>query len=431
MSLADTAESPSKLKKQNDDAVPVAHGTRNLAALAVHHVVLRVAWIFKTESVIMPAFMDAIAGAGWLRGCLPILNRIGQSVPPMVSSSYLRSAPRKRTWLMLTCFGMAAPFLILSAVTRATGSARFVWMPYLFLLLYVIFFSMTGLNALSFGTLQGKLIAAERRGRLMAIAGVVGSVCAITMAWFLLRTWLTDPETGFAKIFAFTGTGFLLAGLCALAVKEPADNFSRSGVWYTPFVSAKRSLERDQNLRRLAIVAMLFVTAQLLFPHYQALGRLRPGWTAGVLMYWVIAQNAGAGLFSFLAGPIADRYGNRLTLRLLILCAALTPLIALSLADRASRGTDLYWLTFVSLGTVPTTFKVLINYTLELTDREHHPHYISTLKLCMAFPLLLSPFVGALIEPLGFSRVFISVGAIGLVGAAMTFFMVEPRQALR
>ena len=77
-----------------DDTVAV-HESRNLLVLAAHHIVLRVAWIFKTESVIMPAFLDAISGAGWLRGCLPVLNRFGQSVPPLMLSERLKQTRHK------------------------------------------------------------------------------------------------------------------------------------------------------------------------------------------------------------------------------------------------------------------------------------------------------------------------------------------------
>ncbi|HID75426.1 MAG TPA: hypothetical protein EYP56_05445, partial [Planctomycetaceae bacterium] len=56
---------------------------RNLLLLATHQIVFRIGWVFKTESVIMPAFVDLVAGPGWVRGCLPVLNRLGQSVPPV------------------------------------------------------------------------------------------------------------------------------------------------------------------------------------------------------------------------------------------------------------------------------------------------------------------------------------------------------------
>ena len=52
---------------------------RNFWILALHQIVIRVGWIFKTETVIMPGFLDALDVSGAVRGCLPTLNRIGQS----------------------------------------------------------------------------------------------------------------------------------------------------------------------------------------------------------------------------------------------------------------------------------------------------------------------------------------------------------------
>jgi len=51
---------------------------RNFAVIAWYQIVIRVGWIFKTERIIMPAFLDYIGGSAWLRGCLPVLNRFGQ-----------------------------------------------------------------------------------------------------------------------------------------------------------------------------------------------------------------------------------------------------------------------------------------------------------------------------------------------------------------
>ena len=56
---------------------------RNTFWLECHQVVIRVGWIFKTETIIMPAVLDAVVDSGFLRGLLPVLNRGGQSVPPL------------------------------------------------------------------------------------------------------------------------------------------------------------------------------------------------------------------------------------------------------------------------------------------------------------------------------------------------------------
>src|SRR4051812_33447446 len=76
---------------------------RNLLVLSAFQVLLRIGWIFKTETVIMPDFVDAIAGAGWVRGLLPVLNRVGQSLPPLCfAESIQRSRSKTRALLWIT-----------------------------------------------------------------------------------------------------------------------------------------------------------------------------------------------------------------------------------------------------------------------------------------------------------------------------------------
>ncbi|GAB4149289.1 MAG: hypothetical protein Tsb009_23530 [Planctomycetaceae bacterium] len=403
--------------------------SRNLFVLAFHHTVLRVAWIFKTESVIMPAFVDAISGAGWLRGCLPLLNRFGQSVPSLMLADRLRRTRRKKWALLATSWAMAIPFLTISLLWWLLEDKRQPWLPPVFLVFYFLFFTFTGLNQLSFGTVQGKLISPWRRGRLMGRAGIFGAIFAILCAWFFLRSWLKRSDGGYGLIFGFTGMGFLLAGLISLWIREPADEHA-SGESHpqNPFREAWKSLKSDINFRRLCIVGMLFMTAQMLFPHYQAMGREQGGYTSVSLMVWVIAQNAGAGVFSPIVGMIADRFGNRITLQLEILGAALTPLLALLLVGHVFDGwTGPYWLTFFLLSFVPVTVKTLVNYTLELCPPEKHASYLSTVKVCMAIPFLLSPLVGLMIDRIGFQPVFLAVCVVILAAGAMTFLIPEPR----
>ena len=88
----------------NDASRPPASGADNLypaqrhnfIVMVIYQVVMRMGWIFKTESVIMPAVLDSIGGAGWLRGCLPMLNRFSQSIPPLVLARQIKIMPRKK-----------------------------------------------------------------------------------------------------------------------------------------------------------------------------------------------------------------------------------------------------------------------------------------------------------------------------------------------
>ena len=418
----------------------VRNEPRNLLVLALFNVTLRFSWIFKTESVIMPRFLDVIDGSGFVRGFLPVLNRFGQSVPPLLLADRLRRTPLKRRVLQTTSTLMGLCFLGLSGLWFYLGEPMAggapSWLPVVFLALYVVFFIVSGMNQLTLGTIQGKLIRVNRRGRLLALSGVAGSVVSITLAWFLLQRWLEPPVQlpggGYVLIFGFAGTGFVLASLLTLPLREPRDHECPSTAR-----SAKQAIadawdifRHDAVFRRAAVVAMLFITVQLLFPHFQAFGRSRidEADEGFHLMLWVIAQNGAVGAFSWLFGYIADRHGNRLAIRIQVFLCTATPLLALLLiSDFLRDGPKWFWIAFVFLGLVPVTMKTFVNYTLELTEPANHPRYVSTMSLCFAAPFVLSPLVGGLIDVIGFEPIFLAISAAIALAGLLTFRMAEPR----
>ena len=147
-------------------------------------------------------------------------------------------------------------------------------------------------------------------------------------------------------------------------------------------------------------------------------------------MSWVIDQNASVGAFSWFSGVIADRCGNRLVIRIQVLLCTLTPLIALFLtSDYIENGLRYYWVAFVFLGLVPVTMKTILNYTLELTEPKNHPRYVSTMSLCLAVPFVFSPFVGWLMDYVGFELLFFAIAGVIALSGALTFRMSEPRHA--
>ncbi|MFK7818301.1 MAG: MFS transporter [Planctomycetaceae bacterium] len=412
---ATTEDGNGRVHEQNE--------ARNLVFLAMQQIVIRIGWIFKTESVIMPAFVDMIAGPAWIRGCLPVLNRLGQSIPQFLFADRLRSMPLKRRPLGLFVILMGAPFLVLSALLAVPGAVGSTWLPAVFLCLYLFFFSMTGLNQLCLGTITGKLISPARRGRIIALSGVVGVTLSITTAWNLLPRWLEMRDGGFVWIFLFVGTMFVLASITSLFVREEPDNFTPKKR-VAPFRDGWKRVRSDSHLARLLVVSALFVSALLLVPHYQALARGGRR-DFGDLMFWVVSQNASAGVMALASGIIADKFGYRLTMRILLLLAGCCPIVAIALATWA----DPKWfvLIFILFGAIPVTFRSLENYCLELTTSDHHALYISTLKMFMPITLLLSPLVGLLVDQIGFAPVFITIGLVNICGMVMTFFIDEPR----
>ena len=432
MSITSSATTPSAPPDPQQAADRLE--SRNILLLAIYQVMLRLAWVFKTESVVIPAFLHAISGQAWMQGWLPMLNRFGQSLPPLIYADHLRDMPLKKMSLVRTTALMGGLFLILAGLIWLVPRREF-WWPALFLSLYGLFFIATGLNTLGFNTIQGKLVRAQLRGRVMSRGGILGSVVAIIAAWLVLSDWDGSHLSAFILPFTLTGIGMIIAALLAWVIAEPRDlppptneNSQEFGL-IAQLGDAWRVIRADGNFRRLALCAMAFVSSQFLFPHYVplAMEHLAPETTN--LAIFLIVQNVGVGLFSVLLGTLADRFGNRTTLRVALATCALTPLLAAGFGYGWIPGGDQwYWVTFFVLGMQPVTFRTLTNFTLELTTPDRHPRYLSTMTICLALPFLFSLPIGWLVGRLGYGVVFLTGSLIIGAACALTWFLPEPRR---
>lgn len=412
----------------NDNSESEQTETRNFIVMVAYQVIMRVGWIFKTESVIMPAVLDSIGGAGWLRGCLPMFNRFGQSVPPLLMARRIKVLPCKK-WALTICTSlMAFSFLALSAIWLVLGAKPGSWQPIVFIFFYAMFFISTGVNQIALGTLQGKLVRVNRRGRLLLIASILGAVFAIGAAVSLLPFWLRADGGDFGLIFGFAGLCFALSAASALCLRERPDNHEQPPhPFIEHFTNAIHILRSDSNFRRLAFVGALFGTSIMLFPHYQALGREKLSLQFDSLIWYVVIQNVGVALFSYPVGSLADRFGNRMALRLTMLAMCAAPIAALILAYLGPVGRSVYYLVFLLVGLTPVTIKTFNNYTLEICTSSEHPRYLSTLGICVSAPVFLSPLVGLLVDALNFESVFIGITVLVFIGWLLTFGLQEPR----
>ena len=396
--------------------------------MVVYQIVMRTGWIFKTESSIMPAVVDALDGGAWVRGWLPLLNRFGQSVPPLLMARRIKNLPKKKHAFIATTTSMAVIFACLTAIWIIPGLDKSPSAALIYLVLYGLFFAAIGINGLSYNTIQGKLIRVTRRGRLLMIADTVGATSAVLCALLLLPRWLHADYADFRYIFGFSTLLFAVASIMAWLLKEQRDNYHEPRTpLLAPFAGAWETLRRDANFRRLCIVSALFSSSLVLFPHYQALASEKLGLGFEYLVWWVVAQNIGTAIFSILTGPLADRFGNRSSLRVLTLAICAAPQLAVFLGVAPALGKQYFAAVFLLIGMTPVAQKTFNNYTLEIANQEDHPKYLSTLSLCMAGPIFLSPLVGGMIELVGFEMVYHFITLLLVIGSLLSLGLQEPR----
>ena len=405
-----------------------SHLRWNFLVLTVDQILLRIGWIFKTESIIMPAVLDTISGAGWLRGCLPLLNRFGQSIPPLILAPAVGRLRRKRSLIVICGIMMSACFFLLAMGWSLRDRLGPVWAPTLFLLIYAVFFATTGIHQLVFFTLQGKLIPVVYRGRLLLACNLIGAPMAAGFAFWLLPQWLGAQDAKFSAIFGFTAVAFFVAAMTGWLLREERDPPNDQGLVDTAVLQrAWQAIRSDRALLRLSLVAACFGSCIVLFPHYQSLGRTRVGFDMRSLLMWVVIQNIGTAIFSMVLGPVADKWGNRRVLLIGLLGIAIVPCLAIASIYLDGYGKIVFSSTFLLVGLTPVMYRVLFNYSLELCKPADHPRYLSVLGVATSIPAIVSPLVGQALDQVGYELVFIGVTMVLITGWFIAFGMPEPR----
>jgi hypothetical protein len=86
----------------------------------------------------MPAVLDSIAGAGWVRGWLPLLNRFGNSIPPLLLARQVKISQKKKLVLLSSTGLMGVLFLLLASCFARDSIRQATWMPAAFLVIYTL-----------------------------------------------------------------------------------------------------------------------------------------------------------------------------------------------------------------------------------------------------------------------------------------------------
>ena len=398
---------------------------RNLIVFSLNQILMRLGWMFKAESVVIPAFIDVYTASGTIRGLLPLILRIGQSLPQFLIAQRIARMPKHQGFFIFSGLGFAIPWCVLSAILSFTSWSANIIVA-IFLVLCTLHWLMVGCNHLANGTLQGKLISPEKRGRLLAYSNIIGCTLSIGVAFYLLPRWLSGDNPRYAVLFSGTAVSFGIAALVSFWFKELPSPSQRTAPFFKFLGEALLLLRYDRNFRRFAIVILLFYSIWPLFPHYTVFGKRTLGLAPSGFVTLIIAQNVSNAVGAGIMGNIADRSGNRFVLRVLILISAFTPLLAVSIS-RMPSGAELYWIIFALIGLTPVSARIVTNYTLEIAPQEKHPQYLGVMSLFQAIPLFVSPLVGLLIEQFAFEPIFIGCAALVLLGFLMTFKLAEPR----
>lgn len=410
---------------------------KNFTLLSLQNFLFRAGWLFKTESVIIPAAARALGASNFLIGLFPMLSRFGETLPALFAARHVQPFPRKK------------PFLLAAALVYFlawfTAGLLFLFVPLerrgllllLFMFLYVCFWINIGVYGNVYSLVMAKVIPARYRGRLVSAAGVSGGVASVILTFTVVQGILEHPFQNplrpYALLFFCAALLFLAGFIVLLFVSEPAGpGRGEKRPPLIPFIRHSfRLVAKDRNFMRFFAISSLLMLAFGLLMFYTAYAKNHLKVPDYYLAYYLGAQAASNSLGALYYGWLADRKGNRRALERICLFVSLTPVAAVLagvLPGLPSRGLA-YCVVYLLVGFNLPAYQILVNYLLETIPEEFRENYLGIYAAMSSLFFFLPLIVGFLLDRFYYHKVFIVLGVV--IGASyfLAKKLVEPRHA--
>ncbi len=385
------------------DAAVKSHSKRNFLAILLYQVAHRQGWIFKTESLVISTAALAMGASESMLGLFPFISRLGKFLPQVVAGRAIEPLTRKLPVVVILSFLFGVIWLSLGLVMMITGVQQ-PWTFWLYLGMYAMAWCVMGATIVGIGTLRGKLIRPDLRGTLLGSQHLIGGVLALSMVYTLHRLMKMDatPIYSFGLIFCVAGALFLVAFSSLVFMKEPPlaprhRNMASAGDMMR---MARELLTQNVDFRRAVGLWFLCNVIFSCLMFYASFGIAcvgRDAWKpmiAGLL----VAQTMARAVSATIMGQLADRWGNRLVMRILSFALVAWPLMGVFLSHYATPEHPWYWApVYLMVGIVIPLGPICENYILEVTPIERHASSLGIANGMMTIVAVAPLAVGVLI----------------------------------
>jgi MFS family permease len=388
--------------------------------------------VFKTESLVISTFALALGATPAQLGWFPFVSRMGKFLPQFLVGRALDPLPRKRPITLLAHVLFVLGWLGLGIALLFYGERT--WTYRAFFVVYACTWVVMGVVIVGIGTLNGKLIRPDLRGRLLGTSQLVGGTLAfasIALLHFLIRPG-EAAVFRFGIVFVLAGGLFLMASIGLLVLREPPLRPENRQKWRPREVirDARELFKGNPNYRR--IVGLQFMMNMLWsgLMFYASFGRECMGEVSWLKMtaIFLLMQTIGRTVCSVTAGALADRFGNRVVIRVLAVMLALLPLSAALLGMYTCDARPWLWApVYLMIGLLIPLLPLSTNYLLEVTPVERHASCLGTANGIMVFAAFTPLVVGPLIGWLGHGPVFIGLSILMLGAVYFAMRLGEPR----
>lgn len=409
---------------------------RNFAHIAGGGILFEAGAASVDTRTIVAALVDGMTGSIFAVGAAAAIARYGWLFPQLFVAHLAQTRAYRMPYYRLGAYGRVGCLCAVAALlwfgVRPPGTLVVA----LFFALWMVYAFVSGIVAVPYNDIVGRVIPSGQRSRLLALRLLGGGLLALGVAAAAHRI-LAAPDrfpfpTGYAAIFLL-GAGLLAGSATSFATAvEPPAPLPRTRHGFGAFLRGGLEIVRGDRRFRLFLAAQwLGGVVAMALPFYLLQVIRSPLAVESDVALLVGAQTVGALVSNPLWGWWGDRRGKLDLLRLVVALGTLAPALTLlwlafGVADRAIL---LPWFgaVFFLLGaTLSGTIIAQLGYLMEISPDDRRPAYSGYFNALVA-PASLLPIAGAgVAEVLSFPAVF----ALSLVAALLQILTLRRLKAV-
>jgi hypothetical protein len=411
------------------------HLRRNFGLGVVNGIAYNVYIALLGTEVVMAWFLSSLTDSNLLISLLIPIDLGSWYFLQLILSGYVQRQPRSLPLYQHMGVIRVAVLAVL-ALTAFTLDRPGVLLA-IFFLAFTVNSIAAGVAALPFLNVVAKTIPPQRRGMYYGVRRFAGGLLGL-LGGLLVKVILgPDFGLGFPRNYALL---FSLGVMCTAVlvgsfsfVVEPAEVVNPLRIGLAKQLRRAAHLPfHDHNYACFLGLRVAIVLAGFSLPFYAVFARRVLGAPEDMVGIYLIGSTLAGVLSNLLLGQVADRYGNRLVMRLAALTLVLPSSMALLIIHLPPIGLAkdlLFVLVFVFQGLHITAYNIGgSNYLLDMAPSLERALYIGFAHGIVGAAIFASPLGGAIVDLLGFEPLFLFSLAFSLVAVVLSLLLDEPRR---
>lgn len=415
---------------------------RNQALLLCDYVLFGVGMAFLGPTTLLPSLVRELGGSPFVVGSLGAIMSGGWLLPQLFAGRYLANRPQVK--------GLVVGSLLVSRACQALMVPTLILLagPAPDLALVVMLVAMAGfmvadaVGSVGWLDLVARAIPVEWRGRAMGAAQSLSSLVAIG-AGMLVKVILARPEpfpANHVLLVLLAAVFFSLSVLALGLIVEPRGvaqgNAQPKWQEYLPRLAA--ILRTEPRFAWLTVVRWLAGFSDMAGAFYVLFAAERLHVAQENIGLFISAGVVGSMLCGAVLGPLSDRKGNALAVKIIAALRCLAPLLALLAplvaGNQPGLATGVFTLIFGLIGMTTGAHMVgFMNYLLEIAPPSERSLYVG-LSNTLGGVMTLAPLIGGwLVQVASYELLFVVSLALGITGLAVAMRgprgVVAPRAA--